>query len=766
MSRVVSRNSGGARKGVSFRVNCLRRHYWLAVALVASTSAWAQIAQPGTAPAKGPDAPRPTPTASPTPAPVAANGQPMADAPIVPDAEFTAALPPIANDINAPLEPMAAQPPAAPTPGQPATQPPSGQLQGPVPVPETTASGQLGPPAAGDTPAPAGTADPQLTQPLVPLVSFNSAPLETAADVQDKDLPAIRYDTVVKGLDETELTGRFKSLSALSGGKGKAANATQVAARGREDEGLAVRLLKSLGYYDATAVAVIDRDPGDQTRLRATLTASPGRLYTLSSVTVNADPTTPPELVREQLPLRVGDPIQADRIQGAEANVSLILPQRGYPFVKVGDRDILLDDQSDKPTGAYTLPVDTGPRSAFGVLTTTGEPVFGLDHLNVFPRFKAGQLYDSRKTDDLRDALVATGLFRTVAVEPQRTGRTNPDGTEAVDLLVRQVKGPPRTIAGEAGYATGQGFKLQGSWTHRNLFPPEGALIGTAIVGSQEQGLSGTFRRSNAGRRDKTFAAVLAVDHSSYDAFSANTLTASVRWSYDSTPIWQKRITYYYGVELTGTNESVYDFGLGRRVRRNYGILALPGQIQWDRSDSLLNPTRGYRLKLNVSPETSVQGSVRPYARTQAEADGYFPFGQSIVLAGKVRVGSILGIARDDLAPSRRYYGGGGGSVRGYGYQRLGPFDPLGNPVGGRSFNEAAIEVRYRFGDFGIVPFLDAGNAYESSSPKFGDLRYGAGIGGRLYTNFGPLRFDVATPLNRRPGDSKIALYISIGQAF
>ena len=149
-----------------------------------------------------------------------------------------------------------------------------------------------------------------------------------------------------------------------------------------------------------------------------------------------------------------------------------------------------------------------------------------------------------------------------------------------------------------------------------------------------------------------------------------------------------------------------------------------------------------------------------------AEVDGYFPLGQSLVFAAKARAGSILGIDRDDLAPSRRYYGGGGGSVRGYGYQRLGPLDPQGNPVGGRSLNEFAFEARYRFGDFGIVPFFDAGQAYESSAPKFSDLRYGAGIGGRLYTNFGPLRIDVATPLNRRPGDSKIALYISIGQAF
>ena len=64
------------------------------------------------------------------------------------------------------------------------------------------------------------------------------------------------------------------------------------------------------------------------------------------------------------------------------------------------------------------------------------------------------------------------------------------------------------------------------------------------------------------------------------------------------------------------------------------------------------------------------------------------------------------------------------------------------------------------------MPFLDGGQAYESSIPKFSGLQYGAGIGGRIYTNFGPLRVDIATPLNPRPGDGKVALYISIGQAF
>ncbi len=666
------------------------------------------------------------PVAVPAPPPVA--GQPSNEPPIVADDTFDKALPPLSNDIDAPLEPMA-----------------------PV-MPEAAAAG---------APAEAVTAD--LDRPLPPLATFDSTPLVDVA-VKDAAAPEIRYETDLRGLDAIGLKSQFNGLSALKEGKGKAPNATVIAARGREDEALAVRLMKSLGYYDGTAVSTTEPIPGETGRVRAIVSATPGKQYKLGSITVQAQPTVPPGLVESQLPLRLGDPIEAGRVQGAEANVALILPQRGYPFVKVGQRDILLDDATG--TGDYTLPVDTGPRASFGTFTTEGKLAFGAAHVGVLTRFKPGDLYDNRLTDDLRAAMVATGLFSTVSVEPVRTGNINPDGTEQVNLLVEQQRGPQRSLAASAGYSTGQGFRLEGSFTNRNLFPPEGALILTAIGGTQEQGASATFRRSNAGKRDRTVTFTAAADHSDYDAFSAFTGTLSGRISYDSTPIWQKKFTYAYGFELTGTNESVYDFGRGAERRATYFIAALPAQVLFDRSDNLLNPTRGYRLKLSVSPESSVRGGVRPYARTLVEASGYYPIGGSIVLAGRVRAGSIAGTDRDDLAPSRRYYGGGGGSVRGYGYQRLGPLDPNGNPVGGRSINEVALEARYRFGNYGIVPFIDGGNAYESMLPKGSDLRFGAGIGGRFYTNFGPLRVDVATPLNPRKGDGKIALYISIGQAF
>jgi translocation and assembly module TamA len=138
----------------------------------------------------------------------------------------------------------------------------------------------------------------------------------------------------------------------------------------------------------------------------------------------------------------------------------------------------------------------------------------------------------------------------------------------------------------------------------------------------------------------------------------------------------------------------------------------------------------------------------------------------SIVVATRARLGTTLGINRAELAPSRRFYAGGGGSVRGFGYQQLGPKDPDGRPLGGLSLVEGAAEVRYRFGNYGVVGFVDAGQVYESQTPRLNDMRFGVGIGGRLYTNFGPLRADIAMPVGRRRGESRFAVYVSIGQAF
>jgi len=663
--------------------------------------------------------------------------------PILPDAEFEARLPKAgeapdrtSSDANAPL--------------------PSIDQWIDQQMPQADASPDLPP-----------STDPkeeqELAQPLPPLDSVQ-VPLQVDVSNPEQKTEAVRYAVSVEGFGKTGLEDDFRDASALFDGKGKADTAAMVQARAHEDETLAVRLLHSEGYYDATALASLDQ-AGDGT-LKAVVSVTPGKRYRLAQIVVHAGPTVPPDLVRDSLPLKRDDFIVATLIEGAEANVGVRLPEQGYPFVQVGQRDILLDPAT--VTGDYTLPVETGPRGSFRGITTSGEKqAFGADHMKVISRFKQGELYDSRKVDDLRRALVATGLFSSIAVDPVRTNEAGPDGTEYVDLNVVQEAGPPRTLAGELGYGTGQGFRAEGTWTHRNLFPPEGALIAGIIAGTQEQGVSGTFRRSNAGKRDKTFQTGITINHQNYDAYEAYTAGLNIGWSRQSTPIFQKRWTYGYGAEVLLTNEQVViDPATADKTRRTYFIGGLPLQIGYDRSNDLLNPTKGFRANLRAEPEGSLQGSFSPYLRATFDLTGYYPVSDSLVIAARTRLGTISGVDRDDVAPSRRVYAGGGGSVRGYGYQELGPKDANADPIGGRSVNEFAVEGRYRFGNYGVVAFVDAGQVYESAMPQFSNIRYGAGIGGRFYTNFGPFRADIAMPINRQPGESKFALYIGIGQAF
>jgi translocation and assembly module TamA len=695
--------------------------------------------------------------------------------PLVPDDRFNKAIPSldVADDpeLDRPLESIAdferaiaaKQAGAKPEEGQ---APPAGNPA----LADGTAREQI-----GDAPI----SDPELAKALPPLETFQVEPVQFAEkEDPNAKTPEVAYRVEVNGLDpadaetETDLRDMFDDLSALGEGSRKAANAAQVSARLTEDRVLLQRILAAEGWFDARVRTRIERagdTPETAQPLTAVLDVTPGQRFALGSINIQAPPTVPADLIAKNLALNVGEPIVAERVQGAEAQIAVALPQNGYPFAEVGERDVLLDRATGK--GDYTLPVATGPRSRFGDVTTTGDLAFDAKHVQVLTRFKRGELYDSRKVDDLRQAMVATGLFSSVGIEPLRTGQNvegQPPGddTEYVTMMVTQDAGPPRTIAGTAGYGTGQGLRAEATWTHRNLFPPEGALIVNGVVGTQEQGAGVTFRRSNAGQRDRTFELTAEALHSDYEAYNAYTGRLAVRISRDSTPIWQKKLTYAIGAEVLATGEDDYDFSAGKRQRRTFYIGALSGQLGFDRSDDLLNPTKGFRLTTLIQPEGSLENGFTPYVRARVDASAYYPASDSIVIAGRVRLGTIQGAARGDIAPSRRFYAGGGGSVRGFGYQKLGPLDPDGKPLGGRSVNEGSAEVRYRFGNYGIVAFVDAGQAYESTTPKFSDLRYGVGIGGRFYTNFGPFRLDVATPLNRRKGEGRINVYVSIGQAF
>jgi len=664
-------------------------------------------------------------------APLVAQPQPD-ERPIVSDSQFEEALPSLDPELEAPLEPL--DPNAPPFP--------------PVPGP------------VEDTPL----GDPELAEPLPPISSFDIQPVaEAGAAVDSGEAPPVRYTLAVVGMEETELEGRFRDLSALEDAEGEAVNGAMIAARAEEDEAMAVRLLRSEGYYDAVASSAIEQLPDQPGRLRVTITVAAGNRYNFGAIVITGPDTDPPGLPRTFLPLESGGPIRAIDVEAAEANVMLRLPQEGYPFPELGLRDILLDPETR--IGDYTLPLDPGPRARFAGFTTEGDLAFDARHVGVLSRFGRGELYDRRKVDDLREAMVATRLFSTVSAEPVLTGESAEDGTQYVNILVRQDAGPARSLDASAGYGTGEGFRLEAAWEHRNLFPPEGALRIAAIAGTNEQNLAIRFRRNNWGKRDRALLLQFEAGRRDFAAFEGYTARIQGLITRESTPIWQKRWTYAYGAEILATNENRTGTAV-ISLSDAYFIGGLIGQIGHDRSNSLLDPTSGFRLLARINPEASLHGGAGIYIRNLVEGSAYFPVGENFVIAGRARFGSIFGIPRDSLAPSRRFYAGGGGSVRGFGFQELGPRDINNVPLGGRSLAEFALEGRYRFGDYGAVAFVDAGQVSEGEYPSFSSMRFGVGVGGRVYTNFGPVRLDIATPIGRRPGEARVSVYVSIGQAF
>ena len=634
------------------------------------------------------------------------------------------------------------------------------------------------------TPAFAQTAELDPAAPMDPLPDLglewpdmnapDAAPIENVEEpAEQRPAPVAidsaeerRYSVVIEGLqgvdDEPALAKAFDDQSELRGDRDEAANAAQIDRRSRADAELLAELLRSRGYFDAL---VQPRIESSQDMLSVVLAAEPGRQYTFQSVELPGLDAAGKEAVslRQAFAVKAGDPVIAQNVIKAGTDLQVALGEEGFALAEIGEQQVEIDHGTQ--TASLVLPVQPGPVARFGQIRVSGQPPFPRSHIATIARFDEGDRFKRSKVNDLRRALIATGLVSAAEV------RLVPSADrQTVNIDVHLEPAPMRTVAGEVGYGTGEGVRAEASWQHRNLFNPEGAVTLRGVAGTQEQLASAEFRRSNFMRRDQVLDILALASNVDRDAYRAKTLQLSGLIERQSNIIWRKKWTWSYGADLIATDERGVFEDLANKETRTFLIAALPVSLRYDGSNDLLDPTTGFRLGGRVSPEISAHGGKFTYGRMQIDASAYRPVSDSVVVAGRVRLGTILGAKASDIAPSRRFYSGGGGSVRGYGYQRLGPRDAFGDPIGGRGLAEFALEARVRLkafgGNFAVVPFVDGGTLTTDLTPDFGKWQLGAGLGLRYHSSFGPIRVDVGTPLNPRSGDSRVAVVVSLGQAF
>lgn len=574
--------------------------------------------------------------------------------------------------------------------------------------------------------------------------------------------------------ERSDFVSRFEALSTIEQLDDGDESVAQLAARARKDQELLGNLLRVYGYYDGEIVRSIgSRDAGEEISTqqpRVRFDVIPGPRYKFGAIDLGKLDTAPDAVkLRDSFAIETGDYLQSDLILQEQFNLDRALGENGYAFAVIDEPELLIDHQRQE--GDLTLPVDPKGKYVFGEVVSKDPGFLSSRHLATIARFHPGETYKRSLELDLRRAVTATGLVSSVSVTPREV--TSPQGNQpgVVEMDVEMQRAKLRTISGAIGYGSEEGIRVQGSWEHRNFFPSEGSLRVRGIVGTQEQLVGVTFRKNNFRGRDKvlTFDAYGSTINS--DAYDANTLAVTGTYERLSTLLFQKPFSWGVGAEVLATDERNRVVNGIPRPRQTYFIGSIFGRATIDTSDSLLDPTHGFRVTGFLAPETSHTGGQQYYyLRNQFDAAYYRSVGESTVLAGRVRFASIQGAGLGGIAPSRRLYAGGGSSVRGYGYQSIGPKNDFLEPTGGRSLVEGSIEARigtgFLDGAVSVVPFFDAGSVSIDNWPDFKYIKYGAGVGLRYTTGFGPIRVDFGVPINPDPEDSKFAVYVSLGQAF
>jgi translocation and assembly module TamA len=435
--------------------------------------------------------------------------------------------------------------------------------------------------------------------------------------------------------------------------------------------------------------------------------------------------------------------------------------QQGYSKAKITDRKVTANHATRELN--VRLTVEPGPRAVYGQVAVEGTSRMKDSFVARQAGLEPGAEYDP---DDLKRAekrLQRLGVFQSISLKEAES--VNRDGSLPFMLTVQERK--LRRIGVGATVSTIDGVGVEGYWLHRNLFGRAERLrfdgrisgIGTTSDFRDFDYFLGT-ELTLPGRFTPDTDIIIGgfFEREVLDLYSKNRGSASVY------------ANHFYSDQLTLRGGAYASYGEFEDVfgTRRFGIVGFEAGAEYDTRDNELDPKSGFYAKIAAKPfyEWEYGNAI---GKIVAEARLFHALGaeERTVLAGRVKVGSIVGAPLSEIPQDELFLAGGGSSVRGYPYRGIGVAVPSGMS-GGRSLFEASAEIRQTVTDsIGIVGFADIGHVGSDSFPDFSEsVRVGAGLGLRYNTGLGPLRLDVAFPLNRQAGDPRYAIYAGIGQAF
>ncbi|WP_226341101.1 autotransporter assembly complex protein TamA [Gemmobacter serpentinus] len=605
-------------------------------------------------------------------------------------------------------------------------------------------------------------------RPFAGVIAVSLAGLAMTTGLQAEDKPEDKIRFTVTGPDSDALKSDLRAASAvLAARREDRSSAEDLFAAAQGEYGPLLNTLYGLGYYAPVIHVLIDgREAANIPPLDAP--AQVGRI----EVTVDPGPKFKFSQTRVA-PLAPQTELPEDFAPGKTAASGVVREavqtgvdgwrDVGHAKAEVADQNVVADHRSN--TLAADIGLKPGPKLRFGKLIVKGNERMRERRIHKIAGLPEGEVYDPEDLRRSAERLRRSGVFKSVSLT-EAEGIRSPD---YLDITATLVEDKLRRYSIGAELASFEGLNLTGYWLHRNLLGGGERLKidgEIANIGAQSSGidytLGVTVDRPATLTPDTTLSFSTEFGHLDEEDFNADIMTLGTSFS------------HYFSEELTAKAGLEYSYAkISDSISEyTYKHIAFPIGVTWDKRDDKLDAHKGFFVNAELRPFLGF-GITDSGAQIKADGRTYVTFGEErpVTLAGRAQFGMVTG--SDLLATPRDYlfYSGGGGTVRGQPYQSLGVDDVsiYGDKIGGMAFAALSGEVRARVTQtIGLVAFADAGyvGATEFGGAN-GEWHAGAGLGLRYATGFGPIRFDVATPIKGSvdTGDG-VQIYVGIGQAF
>ncbi|MCB1111098.1 MAG: BamA/TamA family outer membrane protein [Chlamydiales bacterium] len=575
------------------------------------------------------------------------------------------------------------------------------------------------------------------------------------------------YQVIFNGIDSPALMQLIQQHSSLHEQQSSPPT-TNAGLRRRAEADIPniVKALHSKAYYNAYVDFDIDFDIYP---VKITVTIDPGPIYPLSEFSVVPDDEAAcgeyRTIAPEQLCVTIGDAAEPKTINTAKERLIYLFKTWGYPMAEITNTEVVADQE--KQNVAVTIQVSCGPKAYFGQVEVSGNCRVNSRYIKQKIAWREGALYCPTWIEKTESALEATNLFSSVTVSyPNFVDENN-----RLPMTIEVLEGKHRSIGAGLFYSTLRNFGGTAEWEHRN-FNGMGEMVrlrGELWQDKAEGSIA--YIKPDYCYRGQDLIWLAEYYHEDTEGYDET----SFSFSRSISRKLSKCLTIGYGIKYTHLrNSQIHELEDHQRQRFNaeeFELIKLPFRAFWNGTDSLMDPTYGYTVRGKFVPSWQVKGSQFLYGIATMTATKYYRLDRNcrFILATKAMFGSVFGEARDVIPRSELFDAGSQNTLRGYKYKTVSPLDDENKPTGGRSLMVYSAELRWRMTKtMGWVVFYDVGNVYKEVIPKFDYKQLQTlGLGYRYFTPVGPLRLDLAFPLNKRPGvDNSFEFYMSIGQAF